>query len=105
MSFEYRSSNLSPTALAHKLIGEIMNLADMLSPRQQRIIKEYCDQILQNRSAISDATNLLPLEAALMVIQVTERERNNHEISEIHKDFEALKHKLEELEKRLNGEI
>ena len=82
------NNNLTPTGLAHKLIGEIMFLANLLLDLdQQRIIKKYCDVILQNRSAISDATNLLPLEAALVVILATEHQNNNREISDLYKEF------------------
>lgn len=98
------NSNLSPTALAHKLVGEIMLLADMLSPNQQRIIKKFCNRILQNRSAISDATNLLPLEAALVVILVAEHEGNHHEVSELYKQIDGLRREIQELKELLNNE-
>lgn len=99
------STNLTPTGLAHKLIAELTALADNLSPNQRRIIRKYCDFILEKRSAIADATNLLPLEAALFVIQVLEHENSNREFSELYNHFDAQikasKGRVEELE----GEI
>lgn len=101
-----QNRNLSPTQLAHKVIAEIRVLAGELSPNQQRIIEEYCNEILQNRSAIAEAVNLLPLEAALIIIQVWEHENNNHEISELHKEFcrqmGELRGEIDELKKWLN---
>ena len=99
------NNNLPPTALAHKLVAELMFLADMLSPNQQRIIKKFCDIILQNRSAVSDSTNLLPLEAALVVIQVEEHEDTNHEINELHKRMDELRREIHELRNLLNEKI
>lgn len=88
--------------LVHKLIDELMFLADMLSPNQQRIIRRFCDVLLQNRSAVSDSTTLLPLEAALFVIQVTEHENTNYEISELHKRLDKLAREIRDLRNLLN---
>jgi hypothetical protein len=93
---------LSPTALVSKVAGELMALADYLSPNQQRIIKRFCDVLLNNRTAVADATNLLPLEAALVVIQVEEHENTNYEISELHKRIDELGREIQELRNRLN---
>lgn len=92
----------SPTALVYKVVGDLMALADYLSPDQQRIIKRFCDVLLNNRSAVADATNLLPLEAALVVIQVEEHENTNYEISELHKRMDELGREIQELRNRLN---
>ena len=97
------NSNLSPTALVHKLIHELMFLADMLYPHQQRIIKKFCDIILNNRSAVSDSTNLLPLEAALFVIQVEEHENTYYEVNELHKRIDRLTREIQELRNLLDG--
>ena len=89
--------NLSTTELAHKLIGELMPLADMLAPSDRRIIKRFCEYILQNRVSISNATALLPLEAALVIIQMEEHEKNNYAYIELHKQIEELRQKVERL--------
>jgi glycine cleavage system regulatory protein len=95
---------LSPTALVYKVVGELMALADYLAPAQQRIVKRFCDVLLNNRAAIADATTLLPLEAALVVIQVEEHANTNYEISELHKRIEELGGEIRELRNRLNDE-
>ena len=92
--------NLSPTELAHKIIAELMPLADMLSPSDRRIIKRFCEYILQNRVSISNATSLLPLEAALVVVQVEEHENNNYQFSDLRNQLQELKRELEELKLR-----
>ena len=89
--------NLSPTELAHKIIAELMPLANMLSPSDRRIIKRFCEYILQNRVSISNATSLLPLEAALVVVQVEEHENNNYQFSELRNQLLELKREIEEL--------
>ena len=89
--------NLSPTELAHKIIAELMPLADMLSPSDRRIIKRFCEYILQNRVSISNATSLLPLEAALVVVQVEEHENNNYQFSDLRSQLLELKREIEEL--------
>jgi hypothetical protein len=93
---------LSPTALVDKLIDELHVLAEYLDPNQQRIINRFCDVLLDNRTAVSDATNLLPLEAALFVIQVDEHQNTNYEISELHKRLDEVTRELQELNNRLN---
>ena len=89
--------NLSPTELAHKIIAELIPLADMLSPSDRRIIKRFCEYILQNRVSISNATSLLPLEAALVVVQVEEHENNNYQFSDLRSQLLELKREIEEL--------
>ena len=93
--------NLSPTELAHKIIAELMPLADMLSPNDRRIIKRFCEYILQNRVSISNATSLLPLEAALVVVQVEEHENNNYQFSDLRNQLLELRHEIEELKLKL----
>jgi hypothetical protein len=96
------NTNLPPTALAHKIVSELLFLASMLYPDEQRILKKFCDVILQNRAAVSDATHLLPLEAALVVIQVDEHKKNRHEFSELYNQLQTLRHEIGELKERLN---
>lgn len=92
--------NLSPTELAHKIIAELMPLADMLSPSDRRIIKRFCEYVLQNRVSISNATSLLPLEAALVIVQVEEHENNNYQFSDLRNQLQELKREIEELKVR-----
>ena len=89
--------NLSTTELAHKIIAELMPLADMLPPADRRVVKKFCEYILQQRVSISNATTLLPLEAALVIMQLEEHKNNNHEFSEIHNELQELRRKIEGL--------
>ena len=91
------NSPLSPTALVYKLKGELMELAEYLDESQQRIVKLFCDVLLNHRTAISDSATLLPLEAALYVIQIEEHRNTNYEISELHKRMDEQAHRIQEL--------
>jgi hypothetical protein len=103
---EYNSNNLTPTGLAHKLIHELRELGDLLSTTVQKlIIKKFCDYILEHRSSIEAATHLLPLEAALVVIQVREHEAFYHEINVLHERIDTLERKNKELEKMLGEKV
>ncbi len=85
---------LSTTALAHKLIADLKPLSLMLPPNERRIVEKFFDVILQQRVAISEATDLLPLEAALVVLLVEERRRNDFENEEI---YQELQRQIQEL--------
>ncbi|MBI5078322.1 MAG: hypothetical protein HZB11_03120 [Candidatus Yonathbacteria bacterium] len=100
------NNNLTPTGLAHKLIHELKILGDLLSTTVQKlIIKKFYEYILEHRSSIAEVTNLLPLEAALVVILVREHQAFYHEISELHKRMDELERENKELKKILNEEI
>jgi len=89
--------NLSTTELAHKLIADLKPLMDMLSPSDRRVIKLFCDYILRQRVPISNATDLLPLEAALIIIQAEEHKKNNQEFAELYNQMQELRRELEKL--------
>jgi hypothetical protein len=91
------NKNLSTTELAHKLIADLTPLMDMLSPTDRRIIKKFCDYILQQRVPIANATDLMPLEVALVLIQVEEHKNNHHEITELYKQLQELRGEIERL--------
>ena len=88
---------LSTTGLAHKLIADLKPLSDMLHPNERRIVENFFDTILQQRVAIAEATDLLPLEAALVILLVEERRRANNEESELYKQIQELRHEIERL--------
>jgi hypothetical protein len=97
------NSPLSPTALVHKLIDELMFLSDnMIYQSHQRVIEKFRDIILNNRTAISDTTKLLPMESALFVIQVVEHENTFHEINELHQRIDGLEREIKEIRKLLD---
>ena len=75
---------LTVTELAYKLIADLEPLMEMLSPSDQRIVRRFCDYILQRRVPIANVTNLLPLEVALVLIQLEEHKHNHHEKTEVY---------------------
>jgi hypothetical protein len=89
--------NLSPTELVPKVVAELMPLANMLSPHDRRIIRRFCDYILQNRVSVSEAVSLLPLEAALVIIQVEEHKKNHHEFARLYDEIQELRVEIERL--------
>ena len=91
---------LSTTALAHKLIAELKPLSEMLPPNERRIVEKFFDTILQQRVAIAEATDLLPLEAALVILLADERRKNNLETDEIYRQMQQLKDEIERLKSR-----
>lgn len=97
MKYEQGSKNLSTTELAHKLIADLTPLMEMLSPSDQRIIKKFCDYILQQRVPIANTTNLLPLEIALVIIQLEEHKKNHHEITELYNQLQELRGEIKSL--------
>jgi hypothetical protein len=103
---ESHNGNLTPTGLAHKLISELKILADLfIYKNHQKIIKKFFDYILEHRSSIAAATNLLPLESALVVIQVKEHENIYHEINELHQRIDNLEREIRELKQMLNEKV
>ena len=75
-----------------------MFLADhLIYESHQRVIEKFRDIILNNRTAISDTTNLLPMEAALFVIQVVEHENTFKDINELHQRIDGVEREIKEL--------
>lgn len=72
------------TPYAHKVIGSIKSVFKQLPPEIAYIslFKKYCEYVLNRRSAIYQATGLLPILAALVVIVA---ERDLHHASELTK--------------------
>jgi hypothetical protein len=97
MDFEDQYKNLSTTELAYKLIADLKPILEVISRNDQRIIKKFCEYILQQRVPIANATDLLPLEAALVLIQVEEHKQNNHEFTEIHNQLQELRREIKRL--------
>jgi hypothetical protein len=98
-------NTLSTTALAHKLIADLQPLSAMLAPNERRVVEKFFDTILQQRVAIAEATDLLPLEAALVILLVEERRRNDAEneglYQELHRQIQELRGEIEILTKAL----
>src|ERR1051325_4125479 len=98
-------NTLSTTGLAHKLIADLKPLSEMLTPNERRVVEKFFETILQQRVAIANATDLLPLEAALVVLLVEERRRNDAEREALYQEFrrqiQELKNELEIFTKTL----
>jgi hypothetical protein len=92
---------LSTTGLAQKIIADLRPLSEMLSPNERRIVHGFFDHILRQRVAIANATDLLPLEAALVILQMEQDKKNRHEFNELDQQLQELRRELEELKSRL----
>src|SRR5512147_948694 len=88
---------LSTTALAQKLIAELKPLSEMLPPNERRIVEKFFDTILQQRVAIAEATDLLPLEAALIILLADERRKTNLELDEVYLQLQQMRHEIERM--------
>ncbi len=99
----------SNTEYAHKIIGSLKSLFKSLppTPAYLSIFKRYCEYILNQRSAIYHATNLLPILAALIVIQVERdldhakqlneiRNQYNNEIARLQQEIYELRQEIQE---------
>lgn len=96
---------ITVTELAYKLIADLEPLMEMLSPSDQRIVKKFCDYILNQRVSIANVTNLMPLEVALFLIDLEEHKNNHHEFTELHKQLQELRGEIEKLKNPANDEI
>jgi hypothetical protein len=92
---------LSTTALSEKLIDQLQPIAEVLPPNQRRVIEKFCEIISQERVAIAQATDLLPLEAALVILLVEERRSRTAENEELYQEIRKLKREIESLKEQL----
>ncbi len=91
----------STTGVAQIIIEDLRPLAEMLSPNDRRLVEKFFDSILQQRVAIANATDLLPLEAALVILQLEERKRTNHEFVRLYAELQRMQQEIDELKARL----
>ena len=84
----------SATQFILDTFAELKPLYHALRRGDQLIFDKFFDAILQHRSAIDNARNLLPMEMIPFAILLEERKRNNHL-------FVELFGQIEELEKRI----
>lgn len=89
----------SNTEYAHKIIGSLKTLFQGLPPTIAyiSIFKKYSEYILNQRSAIYQATQFLPILAALIVIQVERDLDHAHEMTEIRKEMDQLRREIKSL--------
>ena|SRR5215211_6568797 len=84
----------STTQLAFEQIAELKSFYETLRRPDQLILDKFFEAILQHRAAISNATNLLPMEVIPFVILLEERKRNNQVYNDIYHLIEQLEGKL-----------
>jgi len=100
----------SNTEYAHKIVGSLKSLFKGLPPTIAYIslFKKYSEYILNQRSAIYQATGYLPILAAIVVIQVERdldhaseltkmRNQYNFELYTIRQEMDQLRREIKNL--------
>ncbi len=82
------------TQIALDQLAEMRPFYDALRRSDQLILDEFFEAILQQRFAIANAANLLPMEIIALVIQLEERKRSGHIYAEIYNRIRELEQKL-----------
>ena len=97
----------SNTEYAHKIIASLKSLFKLLplTPSYTTIFKKYTEYILNQRSAIYHATELLPILAALIVVQVERDLDHANQLTEMRNQYNSELTKLREEMDQLKGEI
>ncbi len=90
----------STTGLVQKIIADLTPLSEMLSPSDRRLMEKFFDSILEQRVAIANATDLLPLEAALLILQLEERKRTSHELTRLYEQLQRIQQELDDLKSK-----
>jgi hypothetical protein len=91
----------STTGLVQDLVAQIKPLAELLAPMDRLIMKRFTEHMLQQRVVIANATGLLPLEAALLVLLLEEHKHTNHLTNELYGWLQELEGVNNELRQRL----
>ena len=90
----------SATALVRTLIANLKSLGEMLPPNMRRIIGKFSETTLNQRTAIAEATDLLPLEAALVIVLAEEHVQNRRENNALYEQIQELRDEIERLKKK-----
>ncbi len=88
----------SATQLIFEQLAEMRSFYDALRRSDQLILDKFFEDILQHRAAISNATNLLPIEIMPFVILLEERKKIILIHSDLWKQIEELDGRLRQLE-------
>jgi hypothetical protein len=91
----------STTQLVQDLVAQIKPLAELLAPMDRLILQRFTEHMLQQRVAIANATGLLPLEAALLVLLLEEHKHTNRLTNELYGWLQELDGRHNELRQRL----
>jgi len=84
----------STTQLAFEQIAELKPFYEALRRTDQLILDRFFESILQHRSAISHAANLLPMEVMPFVILLEEHKRNAQVHNEIYVLIEEIQNEI-----------
>ena len=87
----------STTQIAFDLIAELRPFYNALRRGDQLILDKFFEAILQHRSAIGNATDLLPIEVTPFIIQLEESKRINHIHADLYNLIQGLENKLKQL--------
>lgn len=87
----------STTQIAFDLIAELRPFYQALRRADQLILDRFFEAILQHRTAISNAADLLPMEVMPFVILLEEHKRNSQVYNELYVLIEEIESKLKPL--------
>ncbi len=82
---------LSATEMVHQVIADLKPFTEMLPLQDRLIFDKFTEYVLNNRAAIANATSLLPLEAALLILLLEEHKRTQHLYNELCAEIDRLK--------------
>lgn len=88
----------SATQLIFEQLAEMRSFYGALRRSDQLILDKFFEDILQHRAAISNATNLLPIEVMPFVILLEQRKKIGLIHSDLWKQIEELDGRLRQLE-------
>ena len=97
----------SNTEYAHKIVGSLKSLFKGLPPTISYIslFKKYSEYIMNRRAAIYQATQLLPILAALIVIMVERDLDHVKQLADVRNEYDGRIKKLNEEMEQLRREI
>ena len=84
----------STTQIALDTIAELKPFYEALRRSDQLILDRFFEAILQHRTAIGNAANLLPMEVMPFAILLEEHKRNHHILEELYVLIEGLENKV-----------
>lgn len=87
----------STTQIAFDLIAELKPFYEALRRTDQLIMDRFFESILQHRTAISNAADLLPMEVMPFVILLEEHKRNSQVYNELYVLIEEIQNKIKPL--------
>ena len=84
----------SATDLVHQVIADLKPFTAMLSPQDRLVFSHFAEYALNNRTAIANATNLLPLEAVLLIFLLEEYKLNQRLYNDLRAEIDRLKRSI-----------